>query len=171
MAHEWIEVTDDDQPPFWKQPLFLFVGVIAILAIVVTAGIILSQRGKNGDTTDNVAIQDLKADQDFYDGQTVVLIGEVGTVYQLPVLDQYAIYSFDDGTGDMWVLSDKGVPPEDEEIELTAVFNAAITLDKQLERIIEDQFGSIVGAVVENIVPEIPLNVVYLRHEKYRLLE
>ena len=72
----------------------------------------------------------------------------------------------------MLVLTRRGVPPEGgEQVRLTATFNSAVTLDEQIKRLVEEQLGSIAGSLADRLIPGLPLNVIYLNHEKYEALD
>jgi hypothetical protein len=173
MSGRWVDVRDEPGTgrPFWKSPGILVAGAFLLLVFFIIAGIIITRDG-GAETLDDVTIRQLRGDPDGYDGRTVELIGVVGDRYTIPVLDQYGLYEFNDGSGSMFVLSDKGVPPGgDQPVRLTAVFNGATELDDQIRRLIEDQLGAAAGFVADQFLPSVPLNVLYLTHQRYELIE
>lgn len=174
MSGQWVEVKDEARTgrPFGVPIALIVVFAFGLLAIVIAAGVIINRSGEGGPQA--VTIAELRADPDGYDGKRVELLGSVERRYTLPVLDEYGLYEFRDETGTMWVLTDKGVPPEGgEQVRLTATFNGAVKLDEQVERLVKEQFGdtigSLAGSVLKNVLPGIPLNVFYLNHERYEV--
>ncbi len=93
----------DERAPLWASPGMVVAGLFGLLVVLIAVGIVVTNRG--GAPTQDVTIADLRAQPDRYDGQTVVLTGTVDDVRQLPVLDQYALYTFRDETGSMWSLT------------------------------------------------------------------
>jgi hypothetical protein len=173
MSGRWVEVRDEPGTamPFWRSPGFVVAGAFLFLVLLIVAGILITRDG-GAETLDSVSIQELRGDPDAFDGRTVELIGVVEERYTIPVLDQYGLYEFNDGSGSMYVLSDSGVPPgDDQPVRLTAVFNGAAHLDDHIRRLVEDQFGSAAGFVVDQVLPGLPLNVVYLTHERYEPID
>ncbi len=157
--------------PAWLTPGLLVAGIFLVLIIFVAVAVLITRDG-DGKTLDNVTIAELRADPSGYDGNTVELVGTVSRRYTIPVLDQYGLYEFDDGTGTLFVLSDKGVPPDDgQPVRLTAIYNGAARLDEQIKALIEDQLGSAVGLIAEQFLPSIPLNVAFLTHQRFEPLE
>ena len=141
-----------------------------LLALVVAIGIVVTNRGSS--PVGNVTIADLRSDPDHYDNRSVILTGTVDDVRQLPMLDQYALYTFRDDTGSMWALTQKGIPPRDgESVELTAVYHSRVKLDDQIKAIVEQQIGSLAGSIVGGLLPGVALNVVFLEHESYTMVE
>ena len=172
MSGRWVEVTDEREVrAFWSTPGILAIVAVGLLVAVIIAGIVISQRDSRGIIND-VTIADLRADPDRYDQRMLELTGTVESVRTIPILEQYGIYDFRDETGSMLVLTRRGAPPGDgQQVRLTATFNSAVTLDEQIKRIVEEELGSIVGGIVDQIIPGLPLNVVYLNHERYEVLD
>lgn len=167
----WVEVSEERGlgRPNWLSPGFLVAAAFLALIVLIIIGIVVSRSGSERVRTD-LTIAELRSDPDGYDGLTVELTGVVTRRYTIPLLDQYGLYEFDDGTASMFVLSDKGVPPEDnQQVRLTAVFNGAVELDDQIRNLVEDRFGSVAGFAVDRLLPGIPLNVAYLTHQRYDL--
>lgn len=168
----WVEVRDERQglrPPSWLSPGIVVAAAFLLLIVVIIIGIVITRSGGER-VRDDLTIAQLRADPEGYDGVTIELTGVVTRRYTIPFLDQYGLYEFDDGTGSLFVLSDKGVPPDDgEQVRLTAVFNGAVELDDQIRNLVEDQFGSAAGFVVDRVLPGIPLNVAYLTHQRFDL--
>ena len=144
----------------------LFLGVLLVGAIVVG---VLTTRDGSDDAAARVTVADLRADPDRYDNHSVTLQGRVEDVRQLPYLDQYAVYTFRDDTGSMLALTRKGVPPDDQrdDVVIDARYHSRVTLDDELKAIVEDQLGPLAGRVVGFLLPGVPLNVVFLEHERY----
>jgi hypothetical protein len=169
MSGRWVEV---DEAGGFKRPGWLSPGLIvglsfALLICVVIVGVLISRRGGE-QVHDDLTIAQLRGDPEAYDGVQVDLVGTISNRYTIPVLDQYGIYELDDGTGSMYVLSDKGAPPDDgNPVRVTAVFNGAVELDDQIRRLVEDQLGAAAGFIADQLLPGIPLNVVYLTHERF----
>jgi hypothetical protein len=160
------ETTASERTPLWASPGLVVAILFSLLALMIAIGVVVTNRAD--DPIENVTIADLRANPDRYDSRTVTLTGTAEDVRQLPVLDQYALYTFRDETGSMWALSQKGVPPGDgETVELTAVYHSRITLDEQLRKLIEAQFGSLAGSIVGGVLPGIGINAVFLEHESY----
>jgi len=148
--------------------IVLVLGVLLLGAIIV--GVIAS-RDSDGEAISLVTVAELRADPERYDNITVALRGRVDEIRQIPYLDQYAIYTFRDDSGSMLALTRNGVPPEDmrDDVRLDAIYHSRVTLDDELRSIVEDQLGPLAGQVVDLLLPGIPLNVVFLEHERYEL--
>lgn len=160
---------DDEARSLFRPGLIVpALGVLLVGAIVT--GIIIS-RNPAGESASQVTVAQLRADPDRYDNRSVALRGRVEEVRQLPYLDQYAIYTFRDETGSMLVLTRKGVPSDEirDDVRVDAVYHARVTLDDELKTIVEDQLGPLAGQLVSLLLPGIPLNVVFLEHERYEL--
>jgi hypothetical protein len=164
-----VPVSDpDNEGRSLLRPGLVVLALGLLLLGVIIAGIIIS-RDPAGESASQVTIAELRSDTDRYDNRMVSLRGRVDNVRQLPYLDQYAIYTFQDDTGSMLVLTRKGVPSEDvrDDVRLDAVYHSRVTLDDELKSIVEDQFGPLAGQVVSMLLPGIPLNVVFLEHQRY----
>lgn len=162
-----------ERTPLWASPGLIVVALFSLLAIMIAIGVIATNRTTN--PIETVTIADLRADPDRYDLRTVTIRGNATSVRQLPVLDQYALYTFYDDTGEMWVLSQRGVPPGGSmqmgtQVELTAVFHSRITLDEQIETLVEAQLGSLAASVIGSILPGVGVNAVFLEHESYEIV-
>lgn len=169
MSGRWVEVSDSGGPkrPSWLTPGLIVGLAFALLLIVVIIGILIS-RSDGEQVHDDITIAQLRGDPEGFDGVEVELVGTTSNRYTIPVLDQYGIYELDDGTGSMFVLSDKGVPPDNGElVQVTAIFNGAVELDDQIRNLIEDQLGSAAGFIAEQFLPGIPLNVLFLTHQSF----
>ncbi len=163
------ETTIHERTPLWASPGTVVAGLFGLLVLLIAIGIVVTNRG--GGPVTSVTIADLRAQPDRYDGQTVVLTGIVDDVRQLPVLDQYALYTFRDETGSMWALTQHGVPPRDgEAVQLTAVYHSRVKLDEQIRTVIAEQFGSLAGSIAGGIMPGFVINAVFLEHEEYRVV-
>ena len=159
----------NERTPLWASPGTVVAVLFGLLVLLIAIGIVVTNRG--GSPVGSVTVADLRAQPDQYDGQTVVLTGTVDDVRQLPVLDQYALYTFRDETGSMWALTQKGVPPRDGEmVELTAVYHSRVTLDEQIQTLVEEQFGSLAGSIAGGILPGFAVNAVFLEHEEYEVV-
>jgi hypothetical protein len=168
-SHWEADPDSETRRPIWQRPGLYALVALAVLAALVVAGI-LTNRSDDG-SIQPVTIAELRGHPDRYDKQTVVLRGTVEEVMALPVLEQYALYTFRDETGSMRVLTQRGTPPGDgEQIELTAVYYSSLTLDEQLRQIIDEQFGSLAGGIVDEVLPSLSLNVVFLDHQHYQPL-
>ena len=164
------ETVANKRTPLWASPGTVVAVLFGLLVVLIAIGIVVTNRG--GSPVTSVRIADLRAQTDRYDGQTVVLTGSVDDVRQLPVLDQYALYTFRDETGSMWALTQKGVPPRDGEmVELTAVYHSRVTLDEQIQTLVEEQFGSLAGSIAGGILPSLAINAVFLEHHSFMLAE
>ena len=159
----------ESRKPLWASP-GLIVGVLfSLLILTIAIGVVVTNRG--GTPVRTVTIADLRAQPERNDNQTVKLTGTAEDIRQLPVLDQYALYTFRDETGSMWVLSQRGAPPRDgEQVQLTAVFNSRITLDEQIQALVEAQFGSLAGSIAGSILPGLAVNAVFLEHLEHEIL-
>lgn len=159
----------NERTPVWASPGTVVAILFGLLVLLIAIGIVVTNRG--GSLAGSVTVADLRAQPDRYDGQTVVLTGTVDDVRQLPVLDQYALYTFRDETGSMWALTQHGVPPrENETVQLTAVYHSRVKLDEQLRTVIEEQFGSLAGSVAGGLLPGFAVNAVFLEHEEYKVV-
>jgi hypothetical protein len=169
MSGRWIEVSGSDGPkrPAWLTPGLIVGAAFALLVIVVIIGVLIS-RGNGEQTQEDITIAQLRSDPEGFDGARVELVGTTSNSFSLPVLDQYGIYEIDDGTGSMFVLSDKGIPPDNgEQVRVTAIFNGSVKLDDQIRTLIEDQLGSAAGIIADQFLPGIPLNVSFLTHQSF----
>lgn len=156
----------EHRTPLWASP-GLIVGVLfTVLVLLIAIGVVVTNRG--GTPVGTVTIAELRAQPERYDNQTVILTGTAENVRQLPILDQYALYTFRDETGSMWALSQHGAPPrEGETFRLTTVFHSRITLDQHVRTLIEAQFGSLAGSVAGSVLPNLGVNAVFLEHLEY----
>lgn len=163
--------TAQPRSPLWASP-GLIVGVLfALLILLIAIGVIVTNMG-GSDGLQTVTIADLRGQPDEYDNQTVLLTGTAEDVRQLPVLDQYALYTFRDDTGLMWALSQRGAPPRDgERVHLTAVFHSELTLDEQIRLLVEEQFGSLAGSIAGSILPDLGVSAVFLEHQSFDLAD
>ncbi len=159
-------MTTEDRTPLWASP-GLVVGVIfSVLIILIAIGVLITNRGE--EPAGEMTVAELRAQPQQHDGRTVILTGTAEQIRQLPVLDQYALYTFRDDSGSMWALSQHGAPPDDGSIiQLTAVYHSRVTLDEEIKRIVEAQFGSLAGTVISSILPSFALNAVFLEHLEY----
>lgn len=162
------EAAASERAPLWASPGAIVAALFGLLVLLIAIGIVVTNRG--GSPAQDVTIADLRAQPDRYDGRTVVLTGTVADVRQLPVLDQYALYTFRDETGSMWSLTQRGVPPRDGEmVQLTAVYHSRVTLDEQIQMLVEERFGSLVGSVAGGLLPGLSVNAVFLEHLEYEM--
>ena len=146
----------------------LLLGLILIGLIAV--GVLANASSEPG--VEAVTIAQLRADPTGWDNRRVTLVGTVENVRELPLLNQYALYTFRDETGTMFALTRNGAPPDDaERVELEAVFHSKVRLDDELKDIVADQLGPLAGAAVSALVPGVPLDVVYLGHDSYEVVE
>ena len=159
---------EDDRGPLPFGPGVVVAFLAALLVIVIGIGIWLNNR-ESTIISEAVTIADLRADPSRYDNTIVSIDGRVESVRQLPILDQYALYTLRDDTGSMTVLSQHGAPPGgDVTVRLVATYHASVTLDDELRSIVKDRLGSIPGELVR-LIPGFPLNVVFLEQERYEL--
>ena len=169
MSGRWVDVTEtpESRLPRWLSPGLIVGGAFVLLAAIVVLGVLYSQR--DGEQVhDDLTIAVLRSDPEGYDGAKVELVGTISNRYTIPILDQYGLYELDDGTGEMFVLSDKGAPPDDgNPVRITAVFNGAVELDDQIKNLVEDQLGSAAAFVADQLLPGIPLNVAFLTHQSF----
>lgn len=146
------------------------VAVLGVLLLVAIAAGIIVNRPDGGPTVETVTIAELRAAPNTYDNQTVLVEGVVDDVRELPYLSQYALYTLRDDTGTIAVLTQHGAPPGDppgQIFQLEAIYHSRVTLDDELRRIVEDQLGSIAGEIVVRLLPGVPVNVVFLEHQRY----
>lgn len=163
------ETAANQRTPLWASPGAVVAALFGLLVLLIAIGVVVTNRG--GSPLASVTIAELRAQPDRYDSQTVVLTGTVEDVRQLPVLDQYALYTFRDETGSMWSLTQRGVPPrENQTVALTAVYHSRLTLDEQIQRLVEEQFGSLAGSIVGGILPSLAVNAVFLEHTQYEVI-
>lgn len=161
--------TTDQRTPLWASPGLIVGALFSVLVLLIAIGVIVTNRGGTPLTT--ITIAELRAQPDRYDNQTVILTGTAEDVRQLPVLDQYALYTFRDETGSMWTLSQRGAPPRDgQQVQLTGVFNSRVTLDQQIQSLIENQFGSLAGSIAGSILPGLAVNAVFIEHLEYEVV-
>jgi hypothetical protein len=149
--------------------IVLGLGLLFVLVIIV--GVVVSNRGE-GVAISQLTIAELRADPDRWDNRVVELTGSAQDIRELPYLSQYALYIFRDDTGTIYVLTQKGAPPEDVDgaLRVRGIYHSKVTLDDELKRIVEDQLGPLAGAVVNLLVPGVPLNVVFLEHQSYEVV-
>lgn len=176
MNSQYPYTVEDDEDGASRFPIppgaiVLILGLLLLGAIVV--GVIASRSSDGGGKPRTVTIADLLGNPDGWDNRRVEITGTAEGVRRLPYITQYAVYTFRDPTGTVLVLTQKGVPPTDpvREVRLTGLYHSKVTLDDELKRIVEDQFGSIAGAVVSALLPGVPINVVFIEQEKYALAE
>jgi hypothetical protein len=159
----------EQRTPLWASPGLIVGALFSLLVLLIAIGVVVTNRG--GTPISTITIAELRASPERYDNQTVILTGTAEDVRQLPILDQYALYTFRDETGSMWTLSQRGSPPRDgEEVRLTGVFNSRITLDQQIQSLIENQFGSLAGQLAGSILPGLAINAVFIEHLEYELV-
>jgi hypothetical protein len=155
----------------FSTPGLLLIVFGLLFICVIGAGILINREVGGIGGPRRVTVADLLGDPDRWDNREVELTGTAENVRTLPVLSQYALYTFRDETGSLLVLTQKGAPPADgRTVRLRGLYHSRVTLDDELRRIIEDQLGSVAAAIVSTLVPGIPLNVVFLEHESYELL-
>lgn len=162
-----MDLTNEDRTPLWASPGLVVAVIFSVLIVLIAIGVLVTNRGS--DPAGEVTVAELRAQPLNFDGQTIILTGTAEEIRQLPVLDQYALYTFRDDSGSMWTLSQHGAPPDDGgTIRLTAVYHSRITLDEEIERIVEAQFGSLAATVVSSILPSVAVNAVFLEHLEYQ---
>lgn len=162
---------EEERRRFRIRPGMVVLGLGLLLVAIIIIGVVTSASTEPG--IERVTIADLRADPDGWDNRRVTLEGSVEGVRELPLLSQYAIYTFRDETGSMWALTRNGAPPdgEDQRFTIEAVFHSKARLDDELKDIVSDQLGPLAGAAVGTLLPGVPLDVVYLSHEQYEALE
>ncbi|HUG14678.1 MAG TPA: hypothetical protein VMM78_06625 [Thermomicrobiales bacterium] len=168
-ATAYQSVPDEDERDFPLSP-GVVVLVLAVLFIgVIVIGVMLN-RG-SGDAIARVTVAELRADPDRWDSRVVDLTGQVEGIRELPVLSQYALYTFRDDTGSIMTLTQKGAPPSSATgtVRVRGIYHSKVQLDTALKRIIEEQLGPLAGSAVAALVPGIPLDVVYLEHQSYEV--
>lgn len=144
-----------------------------ILLVVIGIGIVASQ-GNGTTAAETLTVAELRESSDRYDNQGVRVEGVVDDVRELPYLSQYAVYTLRDETGSIYVLTEHGAPPSTptgQRYGLDATYHSRVTLDDELRRVVEDRLGPIAGELVVRLLPGIPINVVFLEHERYEPLE
>lgn len=161
---------EDNHGPLPVGPGVVVAFLAVLLIVVVAIGIWLNGREATP-TNATVTIADLRADPTRFDNAIVTIVGRVEGVRSLPILEQYALYTFRDDTGSMSVLTQRGAPPSgDVAVRLVATYHASVTLGDELRSIVTDRLGSIPGELVR-LIPDFPLNVVFLEQERYELPE
>ena len=171
MNTRWVDA-DELEPrraAFWLSPLFFVIVAFGVLAALLTVGVLVYNRSSSDEPVSAVTISTLRSDPQTFDGDTVVLSGTAEDVRTVPYLDQYGLYTLRDDSGSLLVLSRHGAPPSDEPLQVTGVFHGAVKLDEYLTDLLEGQLGPLAGSVIESLIPGIPLNVIFLEHEKYEL--
>jgi len=156
---------------FRVPPGAVVLGLGLLLVAVIIIGVVTNASTEPG--VSRVTIAGLRANPDGWDNRRVTLSGSAESIRELPVLSQYAIYTFHDETGTMLVLTRNGAPPDGDTqpITIEAVFHSKVRLDDELKEIVSDQFGPLAGAAVSALLPGVPLDVVYLMHERYDVVE
>lgn len=173
-----------DQPTSERSGLGISAGVLALGALVlllIAVGVAVALELRGGGSDDaaaHVTIAELRANPDGFDEQSVLLRVWVEDVRSVPLLSQYAVYNVRDATGSMRVLTSNGAPPTgniddpaDAPVELRAVFRSRITLNDELKRLISDQLGALAGAAAGVLLPGIPLDVLFLQHQEFEVLD
>ena len=173
MNVRWVDETDRAarETPWWRSPGLILIIAALLLVALITAGILINNRNADSGPLRGVTVSDLRSDPERYNGAELEMVGTAERVRTLPILDQYGLYSFEDETGSIWVLSNRGAPPAGQPVRITGSFNGALRLDDYLSTLVEDQLGPFAGVAVDALMPGIPLNVVFLQHEKYELLD
>lgn len=164
---------DDRQRGVRAAPGLVVVVLGLLLLIVIIIGVLGTRSGETPGVP-TLTITELRAAADTYDNRTVRVQGVVADVRELPYLSQYAVYTLRDETGSIYVLTERGAPPSepvDREYVLDATYHSRATLDDELRRVVEGRLGPIAGELVIRLLPGIPINVVFLEHERYELLE
>lgn len=174
-AHQYNAVppqpADDTRRRFRVHPGAVVLVLGLLLAALILYGVLSNASGEPG--VEAVTIADLRADPDGWDNRRVTLVGSAESVRELPILSQYAIYTFRDETGSMLALTRNGAPPDgdNQRVTIEAVFHSKVRLDDELKEIISDQLGPLAGAAVSALLPGVPLDVVYLGHDSYEVIE
>jgi hypothetical protein len=170
MSGRWVDASEYDPPertPFWRSPTVWLLASFGLLAILLVAGVLIYNRDETAPS--GITIAELRADPSGFDGTTVELVGVAEDVRTLPILDQYGLYTIRDDSDSLLVLSRHGTPPAGEPVKITGTYHSDLKLDERLEELIADQLGPLAGAVASTLVPGIPLNVVFIEHERYEL--
>ncbi|HYI15681.1 MAG TPA: hypothetical protein VEX37_09835 [Thermomicrobiales bacterium] len=164
-------VVEEERRRFRIAPGAIVLLLGLVLAGLIVVGVLANRSSEPG--VEAVTIADLRADPDGWDNRRVTLVGSVESVRELPLLSQYAIYTFRDETGSMLALTRNGAPPDgnDQRVTIEAVFHSKVRLDDELNDIVADQLGPLVGAAVSALLPGVPLDVVYLGHDSYEVME
>ncbi len=174
-AHQYnaspLEPAEEERRRFWMRPGAVVIVLGLLLVGIIAIGVFANASSEPG--VEAVTIADLRADPDGWDNRRVTLVGSVESVRELPILSQYAIYTVRDETGSMLALTRNGAPPdvEDQRLQIEAVFHSKVRLDDELNDIVADQFGPLAGAAVSALLPGVPLDVVYLGHDSYEVVE
>jgi hypothetical protein len=170
MNNQTTRVADDGERRWRVTPAAVMLVSFVALLIVIAVGVVASMRS-SASGPQEVTVADLKGDPDRYDGREVTLSGWAESVRELPVLSQFALYTFRDDTDSITVLSQKGAPPgEGERIRLTGTYHSRTKLDKALRDLAEEQLGPLAGTVVDFALPGVPLNVAFIEHERFSVL-
>jgi hypothetical protein len=160
---------EEERLGFRIHPGAIVVVLGLLLLAMIAIGVLVNRDSEPG--VDATTIAELRADPEGWDNRRVTLTGTAESVRELPILSQYAIYTFRDETGSMLALTRNGAPPADgQQLHVEAVFHSKVRLDDELKEIVSDQLGPLAGSVVSTLVPGVPLNVVYLGHDSYEVL-
>jgi hypothetical protein len=153
----------------WTRPSAGVVAIAArvLLLLAIAVGVYTSPGSGHASVGGAVTIAQLLADPERYDERDVTLTGAAEDVRSVPYLSQYALYTFRDKTGALRVLSQRGTPPEGQPVQLIGTYHAKAKLDEALRRVVEERFGSLAGTVVDAVVPNVGLHVVFMEHLKY----
>lgn len=98
----------------------LWIGLLAgiLLSLALTAGCGVT---KIGDILENFS---------EYEGEKVTVEGTVGETVWFPILDRGA-FQVGDGSGTIWVVSDRPPPQEGEEVTVSGTISSAFKLEER----------------------------------------
>ncbi len=97
----------------------------AILSLLVLAG--CSRKVRGGET----AIEDINKDPKKFYGQQCVIRGLITKSYDIPLV-KHDVFKVHDSTGEIWIYSEIGVPPERIEVRVRGTLKKFIKLPFKL---------------------------------------
>lgn len=102
-----------------------FIVLIAIFSLLVLTG--CSRKVRDGET----AIEDIKKDPGKYYGKECVIRGLISKTYDIPLV-KYDVFKVHDSTGEIWIYSEIGVPPDRIEVRVRGTLEKFIKLPFKL---------------------------------------
>lgn len=96
-----------------------------IFCLLVLAG--CSRRVRGGET----AIEDIKKDPKKYYGKECVIRGLISQSYDIPLVN-HDVFKVHDSTGEIWVYTEIGTPPERIEVRVRGILKKFIKLPFKL---------------------------------------
>ena len=127
--------------------IFLLLIIISVIYFADNYDIIITSKGKikNNNQSNNLSIAELRQNK-RYSNKLVYISGHVTKVIDIPLVSD-DFYKVTDGTGEIWVVSNSGLPPIRSKVQL---FGKIINIGKKFEYI---------GITME-IFKQIKLNII-----------